>query len=88
MQKQAQTNLINPYGLLDFNYMYYGLLEILGPSPTSSPTYNLCSKSANPRLNPIINLISFLGLMQMQAQTNLINSYGLLKSPTSHYRLN
>ena len=30
MQKQDQTNLINSYGLLDFNYMYYGLLEVLG----------------------------------------------------------
>ena len=67
MQKQAQTNLINSYGLLDFNYMFLGLLKVLGPSPTSSRTYNLCSKSENPRLNPIINLISFLVLMQMQA---------------------
>ena len=63
MQKQAQTNLINSYGLLEFNYMFYGLLEVLGPSPTSSPTYTLCSKSANPRLSPITNIISFLGFM-------------------------
>ena len=45
MQKQAQTNLINLYGLLDFNYIFYGLLEVLGPSQTLSSTYNLCSKS-------------------------------------------
>ena len=72
---------------LNFNYMFYGLLEVFVPSPTSSPTYNLCSKSANPSLSLIINLISFLGLTQMQAQTILINSYGLLESPTSHSRL-
>ena len=52
MRKQARTNLNKSYGLLDFNYMFYGLLKVLGPSPTLSPTYNMCSKSANPKLNP------------------------------------
>ena len=36
-----------------------------------------CVEKLNSKTKSIINLISFLGLIQKQAQTNLINSYGL-----------
>ena len=68
--------------------MFYGLLEVLGPSPTSSPTYKMCSKSANPRLSPKFSKLVSWALCIKQAQTNLINSHGLFASPTSLSRFN